>query len=44
MIKVQTKLNVIDNSGAKLAKCIKILGKGKKKNSFSGEFSFCNIK
>ena len=29
MIKIGTKLNVIDNSGAKLAKCIKLMGKQK---------------
>ena len=29
MIKIGTKLNIIDNSGAKLAKCIKLMGKQK---------------
>jgi large subunit ribosomal protein L14 len=33
MIKIKTKLKVIDNSGAKFAKCIKIIGKGKKKTA-----------
>lgn len=33
MIKTQTKLQVADNSGAKFAKCIKIIGKGKKKTA-----------
>jgi large subunit ribosomal protein L14 len=43
MIKVQTKLNVIDNSGAKLAKCIKILGKGKKKTASVGSLVFVTL-
>jgi large subunit ribosomal protein L14 len=29
MIKIGTKLLVVDNSGAKLAKCIKLMGKQK---------------
>jgi len=29
MIKIGTKLIIIDNSGAKLAKCIKLVGKQK---------------
>jgi large subunit ribosomal protein L14 len=33
LIKTQTKLQVADNSGAKFAKCIKIIGKGKKKTA-----------
>ena len=32
MIQQQTVLNVSDNSGAKLVKCIKVLGGFKKKN------------
>jgi large subunit ribosomal protein L14 len=30
LIKIQTKLKIADNSGAKFAKCIKITGNGKK--------------
>jgi large subunit ribosomal protein L14 len=33
LIKTQTKLQVADNSGAKFAKCIKIIGKGKQKTA-----------
>lgn len=36
MIKVQTKLQVADNCGARWAKCIKIIGKGKKTTSNIG--------
>ena len=32
MIITGTKLRVADNSGAKWAKCVKIIGKGNKKN------------
>ena len=36
MIKVETKLRVADNSGARWAKCIKVIGKGKKTTAFVG--------
>jgi len=37
MIQQQTILRVSDNSGAKIAKCIKVLGGFKKKNAFAGD-------
>lgn len=37
MIKVETVLDVADNSGAKTVKCIKILGGGKKKYASVGD-------
>ena len=36
MIRVETKLKVADNSGARWARCIKIIGKGNKKTSGVG--------
>jgi len=36
MIQVQTKLNVADNSGAKVIQCIKVLG-GSRKNMVTWE-------
>jgi len=37
MIQHQTKLKVSDNSGAKLVKCIRVLGGLKKKKAFTGD-------
>jgi len=37
MIQQQTKLKVIDNSGAKIVKCIKVLGGFKKKHAKIGD-------
>jgi len=37
MIKLQTKLKIVDNCGAKLAKCIRIIGKGKGNSGFVGD-------
>ena len=37
MIQQQTILKVLDNSGAKRVKCIKLLGGYKKKNSSIGD-------
>ncbi len=44
MIQQQTVVNVLDNSGAKKAKCIKVLGGYKKKNSFLGDTIVVSIK
>ncbi|UNB92041.1 50S ribosomal protein L14 [Candidatus Carsonella ruddii] len=38
MIQEQTKLNVIDNSGGKVVKCIKVLKGSKKKTAKIGDF------
>lgn len=37
MIQMQTKLEVADNSGAKVVKCIKILGGSKRMTAFIGD-------
>jgi len=44
MIKQKTFLNVIDNSGAKTAECIKILGGYKKKYANIGDLIIVSIK
>ena len=43
MIFVETSLSVIDNSGAKLVKCIKVLGQ-KKKRVLSGDLVLVVVK
>lgn len=44
MIQQQTKLKVIDNSGAKIVKCIKILGGFKRKFAFTGDTVIVSVK
>ena len=44
MIQHQTILKVIDNSGAKTVKCIKVLGGFKKKYSFLGEVIIVSVR
>jgi large subunit ribosomal protein L14 len=44
MIQVQTFLNVADNSGAKLAQCIKVLGGSKRKYAGIGDIIVVAIK
>lgn len=44
MIQQQTVLNVLDNSGAKKVKCIKVLGGYKKKTSFLGDTIVVSVK
>jgi len=44
MIQVETKLNVADNSGAKLAKCIKVLGGSKRRYASVGDVIKVSIK
>ena len=43
MIKLNTILKIADNSGATLAKCIKILGGSKKKNALLGDLIIVTI-
>jgi large subunit ribosomal protein L14 len=43
MIQQQTFLKVLDNSGAKIAKCIQILGGFKKKYAKSGDYIVVSI-
>lgn len=44
MIQQQTSLKVADNSGAKIVKCIKILGGAKKKYAVLGDFIVVSVK
>ena len=44
MIQTQTKLKVIDNSGAKLGQCIKVLGGYRKKNAKVGDTIVLSVK
>lgn len=43
MIIIQTTLMSVDNSGAVLSRCIKLLGGFKKKNSYIGDIILVNI-
>jgi large subunit ribosomal protein L14 len=44
MIQVQTKLNVADNSGAKVIQCIKVLGGSKRKYGYLGDVIVASVK
>ena len=44
MIKVQSTLKIVDNSGGKHAKCIKILGKSSTSSAFVGDIIIVSIK
>ncbi|MDR2758521.1 MAG: 50S ribosomal protein L14, partial [Spirochaetaceae bacterium] len=44
MIQVETFLNVADNSGAKLAQCIKVLGGSKRKYAGIGDIVVVAVK
>ena len=44
MIQAQTKLNAIDNSGARYVQCIKTLGGFNRKTSYSGDYILVSIK
>jgi large subunit ribosomal protein L14 len=44
MIQQQTKLNLMDNSGAKLVQCIKTLGGFRRTFSYSGDIILISIK
>jgi len=43
MIQQETRLKVSDNSGAKLVKCIKVLGGLKRKNAYIGDVIVVSI-
>ena len=43
MIKVQSILKIVDNSGGKKAKCLKILGKSSKSNASLGDIIVVSI-
>ena len=44
MIQTQTKLKIIDNSGAKVSQCIKVLGGYRKKTATVGDTIVVSIK
>jgi large subunit ribosomal protein L14 len=44
MIQMQTKMNVADNSGAKLVACIKVLGGSKRRYASIGDIIIVSIK
>ena len=44
MIQLQTRLNVADNSGAKIAYCIKVLGGSKRRYARVGDIIVVSIK
>jgi len=43
MIQVETKLDVADNSGAKIVKCIKVLGGSKKRYATVGDLIVVSV-
>ena len=44
MIQIQTKLNVADNSGAKVIQCIKVLGGSRRKYGYIGDIIVASVK
>ncbi len=44
MIAMQTVLNVADNTGARRAACIKVIGRAAKRYAHLGDIITCNIK
>ena len=44
MIQMQTRLDVVDNSGAKQAMCIKVLGGSKRRYAYIGDVIVVSIK
>jgi large subunit ribosomal protein L14 len=44
MVQVQTKLNVADNSGAKIIQCIKVLGGSRRKYGYVGDVIVASVK
>ena len=44
MIIIGTNLRIVDNSGAKIAKCIKVIGKGNKKIAHVGNIILVTLK
>lgn len=44
MIQMQTRLDVVDNSGAKIAQCIKVLGGSKRRYAHVGDVIVVSIK
>jgi large subunit ribosomal protein L14 len=44
MIQMQTKLDVADNTGAKVVQCIKVLGGSKRRFAGLGDIIVCSVK
>ena len=44
MIQMQTKLDVADNTGAKVVQCIKVLGGSKRRYAHLGDVIVCSVK
>lgn len=44
MIQMQTKLDVADNTGAKVVQCIKVLGGSKRRFARVGDIIVCSVK
>ena len=44
MIQMQSKLEVADNSGAKIVKCIKVLGGSHRRYASIGDIIVCSVK
>ena len=44
MIQMQTKLDVADNTGAKVVQCIKVLGGSKRRFAQLGDIIVCSVK
>jgi large subunit ribosomal protein L14 len=44
MIQMQTKLDVADNTGAKVVKCIHVLGGSKRRYARLGDIIVCSVK
>lgn len=44
MIQMQTKLDVADNTGAKVAQCIKVLGGTRRRYAFLGDIVVASVK
>jgi len=44
MIQPESELDVVDNTGAKRVKCIKVLGGSKRRYAYVGDIIVCSIK
>ena len=44
MIQMRTKLDVADNTGAKIVQCIHVLGGSKRKYAYLGDVIVCSVK
>jgi large subunit ribosomal protein L14 len=44
MIQMQTRLNVADNTGAKVVQCVKVLGGSRRRYARLGDIVVCSVK